>query len=575
MAPAQGCREVAVVVLECARARARTEDGAKNGPESVLDVSRRRPRFDPSSLLLLLVPLAAVFPLRNNDLWWHLAAGRWMVDNLSFPGLDPFSHTQFMGRWVDNEWLGELLFYGAWRIAGNAGLILLRALLLTTVFVLLREYLRSARRPSMTFPAMVAAIAISYSWWELRPSLFSLIGTLLLLIVLERVRRGRSEAWLLPCLFLPWANLHPGFLFGLLILAATVASLWLEPALPGIRKFSSDAKLRVRLSVWCALSALVTLVNPYGARVFSQQFVIARNLRYRELLDEWAPPSVPFLVLALVVVGAFLVVRFRRVPLASLVPILGATMLSTTAVRFEEYFALVAVPAMLANAGRMRGTRRLFLGVVVVGSLAVGLLPPMGSALHEGARVVGPLDAVDRRVQVRGRWNVALLAGLMGVSFALARLGRASRMLGGLGQLSRRTPVALAFAMTGIVLAGVLLVVRPLPEDGVEPDRYPEACLAALPHDARPFNRLSWGGWLIWKAGVRTYIDGRCWGQPVFFEYADIRNSRDPERLIRAGIDTVVLPPHDPVVEAITRSDLWQQVCSDSASVVYRSRAVP
>ena len=183
----------------------------------------------------------------------------------------------------------------------------------------------------MIFPAMVIGIAISYSWWALRPSVFSVIGMLVLLILLERIRRGRRESWLLPCLFLVWANLHPGFLFGLLVLATTAASLWVEPLLPRIRRFSGDKQLRVRLSVWCAVSAAATLVNPYGVQVFSQQFVIAQNVRYRELLDEWAPPSVPFLLLVLVAVGAFLLLRYRRVALPSLVPILGATWRSSLA----------------------------------------------------------------------------------------------------------------------------------------------------------------------------------------------------------------------------------------------------
>jgi hypothetical protein len=396
---------------------------------------------------------------------------------------------------------------------------------------------------------------------------------LALLIVLEGVRHGRREAWLLPLIFLAWANLHPGFLFGLLVLAATAAALWVEPWLPGERRFSSDRRLRARLSLWVPISAAAALINPYGARVFSQQFVIAQNVRYRELLDEWAPPSVPFLLLALIAVGVFLLLRFRRVPLPSLVPILGATLLSTTAVRFEEYFAVIAAPAMLACLGRTRGLRAAFLGLLVAGSLLVGLLPPMGSALHEGGQVDGQLDPVDLRVQARGWRNVALLTALTAVSLALGFVTGRSSFLYRLRRLWRSGRPALAFAMTGIVLAGVLLFARPLPNDGVEPDRYPDACLAALPDDGRPFNKLSWGGWLIWKTGVRTYIDGRCWGQPIFFEYRDARGPGGQETLTRRGIDAVILPPYDPLLETLAASGAWEETCGDGVSVVYRPRS--
>jgi hypothetical protein len=535
--------------------------------------TRSRIRF--GGLALLSVPLLALFPLRNNDLWWHLATGRFMVASLRFPDLDPFSHTGFMGRWVDNEWLSELLFYGAWRAGGNSGLVLLRAALITAVFALVVAYLRAARRPSLALPALAVGIALSYSWWELRPSLFSLLGTVALLIVLEGARRGRLRAWTLPCIFLPWANLHPGFLFGLLVLAGSVAAVWIEPYLPTRARFSHDSSIRVRLSIASAIAALSTLINPYGVRVFGQQFAIAGNLRYRELLDEWAPPSAPFLLLALVAVGAFLLLRFRRVPLATLVPILGAALLSMTGVRFVEYFAVVAAPAMLAHLGplRRRDPRGLFLAGLLAGSLAVGFLPPMGSAHGEAASIRGGtgLDAADLRLLTRTERIAAGLCALTAASLLVALVERRWTRPFRIERLWR-SGAASAWALGGLALAALILAARPLPADGVERGRYPSACLAALPDEARPFNKLSWGGWLLWKRGVRTYIDGRCWGQPIFFESLAARGASWKEILERRGIDAVILPPLDPLLERIAGSDAWEQVCDDGVSRVYRMR---
>jgi hypothetical protein len=532
-------------------------------------------KLDFGSLTLFLVPLLALFPLRNNDLWWHLTAGRWMVQSFRFPDLDAFSHTGFMGHWTDNEWLAQLLFYGGWRLGGNVGLILLRVVLLTTVFYLLRAFLVSARRPSMAFPAMVVAIAISYSWWEIRPSLFSLIGMLGLLIVLERARRGRDELWVLPLLFLCWANLHPGFLFGLLVLFATVAATWLERFHPRERPYSSDHTFPGRLSLWAAGSAAATLVNPYGTRVFLQQIEIAGNQRYRALLDEWAPPSVPFLLLVLIAVGGFLALRYGRVALPSMVPIVGCAVLSTTGVRFEEYFAILAVPAMLAHLGPVNRRRAALalLAFLLVGSCVVGLLPPMGSALREGGQAVGRLDAVDHRLQLRGWRNVALLATLTIVSLVYAR--RARSVLPSPRNLWRAGRYAGVLAGLGVVLTGASLLLAPLPNDGVELDRYPDACMAAVPAGSRAFNKLSWGGWLMWKRGLPTYIDGRCWGQPIFFEYCEAR-SVGGERILRdRRIDAVILPPSDHLVRSLATTSEWEQACEDGASVVYRRKGNP
>ena len=52
------------------------------------------------ALLVAAVPLLALFPLHNNDLWWHLAAGRWIVEHHAVPRTDVFSWTHFLGAWV-------------------------------------------------------------------------------------------------------------------------------------------------------------------------------------------------------------------------------------------------------------------------------------------------------------------------------------------------------------------------------------------------------------------------------------------------------------------------------------------
>jgi len=69
------------------------------------------------------------------------------------------------------------------------------------------------------FPfALRAAIALSHHWWELRPSVFSLLGLLTLLILIQR---GRGVD---PAAVSGWANLHPAFIVGLIVFLAIVAA---------------------------------------------------------------------------------------------------------------------------------------------------------------------------------------------------------------------------------------------------------------------------------------------------------------------------------------------------------------
>src|SRR5215212_8034972 len=69
-----------------------------------------------------------------------------------------------------------------------------------------------------------------------------------------------------------------------------------------------------RLGMTTLFAALATFVNPYGWRVYEQQFAIAGNRAYRAMLDEWLVPRAA--VLALIAVVLIIVIaRLRRVPL--------------------------------------------------------------------------------------------------------------------------------------------------------------------------------------------------------------------------------------------------------------------
>src|SRR6478736_9220933 len=52
----------------------------------------------------------------DGDTYWHIAAGRLMIDTLGVPSSDPFSFT-FRGQpWTAHEWLAEVLTAGAHRL---------------------------------------------------------------------------------------------------------------------------------------------------------------------------------------------------------------------------------------------------------------------------------------------------------------------------------------------------------------------------------------------------------------------------------------------------------------------------
>src|ERR1051326_6845334 len=72
------------------------------------------------------------------DLWWHLKVGQIIASTHSIPATEMLSHTAQGHPWTAHEWLAQVSIYGAYRAAGNTGLMLwmsaLASLLVWSIF---------------------------------------------------------------------------------------------------------------------------------------------------------------------------------------------------------------------------------------------------------------------------------------------------------------------------------------------------------------------------------------------------------------------------------------------------------
>ena len=93
--------------------------------------------------LAVAMALSSFFvPEINPDLFWHLSAGRHILQTGTIPRADFLSHTLGGQPWCDFEWLTQLIYYPVYIVGGYAGFIVLRAVLLSA---LLADFLRVLR----------------------------------------------------------------------------------------------------------------------------------------------------------------------------------------------------------------------------------------------------------------------------------------------------------------------------------------------------------------------------------------------------------------------------------------------
>ena len=250
--------------------------------------------FRPLLLALSAVLLVGWFSpeISDTDFWWHLKTGQYIWEKHSLPVPDPFAYTTAMAgsayageeRTRDfnltHEWLAQALFYLIYRAAGFGGMILVRAAVLTAFCAL--GGLLAWRRCGGFYGALGAAFATAgaISGFAVdRPYLITL-----LLASTIAILETRRWMWLLPPLFLIWANCHGGYFLGWIVVAAYSAEAlflkWRKEPLAGAR----------RLWIVGAISILVSGVNPNGFRILQILLYYRRSYMTSRLL-EWAAPS--------------------------------------------------------------------------------------------------------------------------------------------------------------------------------------------------------------------------------------------------------------------------------------------
>lgn len=240
-------------------------------------------------LLTLILTLAAA-PIRTNDLWFHLGAGRAYATEGLWPATDPMLHTAHEAAPVQHEWLFGVGVYAVKEAVGFHGL---RAL--HTAFVLLTTALAwlCFRRAGLPGPLAFGGttVFLALSWWrliQLRPDLISIpaaLATFLLLLADERPPPARRIA-AVAVLSLLWANAHSLFAIGPALIVAGLLALALRSLLS--RGKAQPAGGLARGWATAAGAMLVAgALNPRGLDQHLTFFTSSQDTAIWHISDEW------------------------------------------------------------------------------------------------------------------------------------------------------------------------------------------------------------------------------------------------------------------------------------------------
>lgn len=301
-------------------------------------MSARTPLTVPLIVAAAAVALVTRQPVSDSDLFWHLANGRDILAGTA--GTDHFSWT-IAGRptWLD-QWLGEILWYASYQLAGWDGIIALRAAAVgALVAIVVATALRGAPgRPLVALLAAAPAIVVSRYAWTDRPELFGLLCFAILVAVLRR----DGALWAIPLLLLVWSNTHGSYVLGLVLGLLALA----QRALVHRDARLGPLVIAVLAVVACAPALL-------GERLVSTSQFWAPP----RAISEWSVPDIttmPALVFGIALV-AVLVAAFtlRERDDRDLILLVPTAFVSMAATRHLPFFPIVAAPYLARAAAEV------------------------------------------------------------------------------------------------------------------------------------------------------------------------------------------------------------------------------
>jgi tetratricopeptide (TPR) repeat protein len=303
---------------------------------------------------LLFTAHLALFPLAENDLFFHLRIGELIRAQHRIPFLNLFSFTWPDHPDPDLAWLFQLLVSLLHAAGGFPALVLFKAACVTLAFALAHAAARRDGAAPLAAALAVAAGALAAEQRMVeRPHLVTFVGIGALLLLLGAIERGRPRlAWLLPPLVALWANFHAGVFFAPLILILHLGGALLD-ALPA-RSRRCDRPPRALFAA-AALTVLCIFCTP-AWRLLPAYLLWHTGLGATRNVEEFRhaePYSDPWFFVLLTICALALLLEGRAVRLRRALPIAVAALLALRSVRFVAEWAILATPLVCSGLTRL------------------------------------------------------------------------------------------------------------------------------------------------------------------------------------------------------------------------------
>lgn len=293
--------------------------------------------------------------LIDPDTFWQVAVGQWMVDHRAVPVTDVYSFTMQGQPWISTQWLAQVIFSQVYGWFGWAGLVALTALAIAVTYMLLTRFLVRYFSDTPVMMLLPASFIVGLPHFYARPHALALpVMVAWVAALLSAAERRQAPPFVLVLMMTLWANLHGGFVLGLMLIGPI--------ALDAVLNVEAPARLRLLLRwfVFGLVALAASCITPYGWNSLLAARAILNLGEALTLIREWAPADFSFLGpleagALLIIVLAFL--KGVKLPLMRTVLFVGLLYMALAHIRNADVFALLGPMVVAAPLAAQFGGR--------------------------------------------------------------------------------------------------------------------------------------------------------------------------------------------------------------------------
>ena len=284
--------------------------------------------------------------LKDSDSFWQIKVGQWILDHHALPYTDIYSFTRFGEPWISTSWLSQVIFAGAYAQLDWAGPVIVSSLAVAIAAAILVYRLDAHLEPARAALVALLGLALLPGHMLARPHILALpVMVAWISALMAAADRNKSPSWLLLPLMALWANLHGGFVLGLLLIGPI--------ALEAVWEAKADQRvpLGARWVLFGIGAVIASCCTPYGWKTWLGAANILNLGQLLSIIGEWSAADFRhFSPFEAALLGLIIFAFYSRLVLSlpRILLIVGSIWMALTHIRNIDTFAIL-VPLVLAK----------------------------------------------------------------------------------------------------------------------------------------------------------------------------------------------------------------------------------